>query len=94
MRTWSSSSRRREVQTLSEDLQRTNQALAEARDKEAEASHAREEMLATVAHDLRNPLNVVMIARGLLAETEFSGERRAQLLSVMQRATQRMKPTG
>ena len=79
-----------EVQTLSEDLQRTNQALAEARDVAEEASHAREEMLAIVAHDLRNPLNVVMIARGLLAETEFSGERRAQLLSVMQRATQRM----
>lgn len=79
-----------EVQTLSEDLHRTNQALAEARDVAEEASHAREEMLAIVAHDLRNPLNVVMIARGLLAETEFSGERRAQLLSVMQRATQRM----
>jgi signal transduction histidine kinase len=79
-----------EVQTLSEDLHRTNQSLAAARDAAEEASRAREEMLAIVAHDLRNPLNVVMIARGLLAETEFSGERRVQLLGLMKRATQRM----
>ena len=79
-----------EVQTLSEDLSKTNQCLAEARDTAEAASHAREEMLAIVAHDLRNPLNVVMIARGLLAEGDSSGERRDQLLAVMQRAIQRM----
>jgi signal transduction histidine kinase len=79
-----------EVQTLSEDLSKTNQCLEEARDKAEAASRAREEMLAIVAHDLRNPLNVVMIARGLLADTDASGERRDQLLAVMQRASQRM----
>jgi signal transduction histidine kinase len=79
-----------EVRVLSEDLHDTNQSLAEARDAAEAASHAREEMLAIVAHDLRNPLNVVMIARGLLAETELTGERRDQLLGVMQRAVQRM----
>jgi signal transduction histidine kinase len=79
-----------EVQVLSEDLHNTNQSLAEARDAAEAASRAREEMLAIVAHDLRNPLNVVMIARGLLAETDLAGERRDQLLSVMQRATLRM----
>jgi signal transduction histidine kinase len=79
-----------EVQTLSEDLNKTNQCLADARDAAEAASHAREEMLAVVAHDLRNPLNVVMLARGLLAENDTSGERRKQLLAVMQRATQRM----
>ncbi|MEA2344264.1 MAG: hypothetical protein QOF63_2433 [Thermoanaerobaculia bacterium] len=79
-----------EVQTLSEDLHRSNQSLAQARDVAEAASRAREEMLAIVAHDLRNPLNVVMIARGLLAETDSAGERRDQLLAVMQRATQRM----
>jgi signal transduction histidine kinase len=79
-----------EVQTLSEDLNKTNQCLADARDAAEAASHAREEMLAVVAHDLRNPLNVVMLARGLLAENDTSGERRNQLLAVMQRATQRM----
>lgn len=79
-----------QVQMLSEDLHRTNRSLAEARDVAETAARAREEMLAIVAHDLRNPLNVVMIARGLLAETDFSGERRDQLLGVMKRATQRM----
>jgi signal transduction histidine kinase len=79
-----------EVQTLSEDLNKTNLCLADARDTAEAASRAREEMLAVVAHDLRNPLNVVMIARGLLAETDQPGERRDQLLAVMQRATQRM----
>jgi signal transduction histidine kinase len=79
-----------EVQTLSEDLHDANQCLADARDAAEAASRAREDMLAIVAHDLRNPLNVVMIARGFLAETDLTGERRGQLLSVMQRATQRM----
>ncbi|HEV7595260.1 MAG TPA: HAMP domain-containing sensor histidine kinase, partial [Gemmatimonadaceae bacterium] len=79
-----------EVQVLSEDLHSTNQSLADARDVAENASRARAEMLAIVAHDLRNPLNVVMIARGLLADKEFSVERRDQLLAVMQRATQRM----
>ena len=79
-----------EVQTLSEDLHDTNQCLADARDAAEVAARAREEMLAIVAHDLRNPLNAVMIARGLLAEPDLSGERRDQLLAVMQRATQRM----
>jgi signal transduction histidine kinase len=79
-----------EIQTLSEDLNKTNQSLADARDAAEAASRAREEMLAIVAHDLRNPLNVVMIARGLLAETDQPGERRDQLLAVMQRAIQRM----
>jgi signal transduction histidine kinase len=79
-----------EVQVLSEDLHDTNQSLADARDAAEAASRAREEMLAIVAHDLRNPLNVVMIARGLLAETDQPGERRDQLLAVMRRAIQRM----
>jgi signal transduction histidine kinase len=79
-----------EVRTLSEDLHRTNQLLVEARDEAEKASRAREEMLAIVAHDLRNPLNVVMIARGLLAETEGSAERRDQLLGLIRRSTQRM----
>jgi signal transduction histidine kinase len=78
------------IQLLSDDLQKTNESLAAARDVAESASRAREEMLAVVAHDLRNPLNVVMIARGLLAETEPTGERRNQLFAVMQRATQRM----
>ena len=55
-----------EVQTLSEQLQETNESLVAARDraealaKRAQAAaQAREEVLAVVAHDLRNQLSVV-----------------------------------
>jgi signal transduction histidine kinase len=79
-----------QIQLLSDDLQRTNRSLASARDVAEDASRAREEMLAVVAHDLRNPLNVVMMTTKLFADTEPSGERRDQLLGIMLRASQRM----
>jgi signal transduction histidine kinase len=79
-----------QVQMLSEDLHRTNLSLAEARDVAEQASRAREEMLAVVAHDLRNPLNLLMMTTHLFDDGESSGERRDQLLGVMRRAAQRM----
>ena len=79
-----------QIQMLSEDLQRTNECLAAARDVAQDASRAREEMLAVVAHDLRNPLSLVMMTTQLIDDTNPSGERRAQLLGVIQRAAQRM----
>jgi signal transduction histidine kinase len=78
------------IQLLSDDLHQTNQSLGQARDEAEEASRAREEMLAVVAHDLRNPLNVVMMTTALFAETDLSGEKRSQLLGVMRRAASRM----
>jgi len=78
------------VQTLSDEVQRANRSLALARDVAEEASRAREEMLGVVAHDLRNPLNVVMTTTQLVADGELSGEKRGQLLSVMLRAAKRM----
>jgi signal transduction histidine kinase len=79
-----------QVQMLSEDLQRANRSLAAARDVAEEASRAREEMLAVVAHDLRNPLNAVMMTTQLFADTEPSGQKRAQLLGVILRSARRM----
>ncbi|HKC82235.1 MAG TPA: HAMP domain-containing sensor histidine kinase [Gemmatimonadaceae bacterium] len=79
-----------EVQRLSENLHRTNLSLARARDVAEEASRAREEILGVVAHDLRNPLNVVMMTTQLFADTQPTGEKRDQLLGAMQRASQRM----
>ena len=57
-----------EVQRLSENLHRSNLSLAKARDVAEEASRAREEMLGVVAHDLRNPLNTVMMTTQLFAD--------------------------
>lgn len=79
-----------QIQLLSDDLQRTNVSLAAARDAAQEASRAREEMLGIVAHDLRNPLSLVMGTTQLFAETQPTGERRDQLLGIIQRAAQRM----
>jgi signal transduction histidine kinase len=79
-----------QIQMLSDDLHRTNVSLAAARDVAQDASHAREEMLGVVAHDLRNPLNLVMMTTRLFADTEPSGEKRDQLLAVIERAAQRM----
>jgi signal transduction histidine kinase len=79
-----------QVQMLSEDLHRTNLSLEAARDKAEDASRAREDMLAVVAHDLRNPLNLLMMTTQLLAEANPTEERRDQLLAVMQRAARRM----
>jgi signal transduction histidine kinase len=79
-----------QIQMLSDDLQRTNVSLAAARDVAQDASHAREEMLGVVAHDLRNPLNLVMMTTRLFADTAPSGEKRDQLLAVIERAAQRM----
>jgi signal transduction histidine kinase len=78
------------IQLLSDDLQRTNVSLAAARDAAEGASRAREEMLAIVAHDLRNPLNLVMMTTQLIAETEPPDEKRGQLLGAMSRAARRM----
>jgi PAS domain S-box-containing protein len=56
-----------------------------------QATRARDEILAVVAHDLRNPLNTVMMAAGLMLETtspERPHERRQ--VEIVRRAADRM----
>lgn len=56
-----------------------------------QATRARDEILAVVAHDLRNPLNTVMMAAGLMLETsspERPAERRQ--VEIVRRAADRM----
>jgi signal transduction histidine kinase len=86
-----------EVQALSDQLQETNESLVIARDvaeglaKRAQAAaQAREDVLGVVAHDLRNPLNVVTMTTQLFLEAEPSAEHRAKLLGAMQRAARQM----
>jgi signal transduction histidine kinase len=79
-----------EVQALSEHLQDANTQLSVARDEAVTASRAREEVLAVVAHDLRNPLNLVTMTTQLITEIEPAGEQRKKLFDVMHRAAQRM----
>jgi signal transduction histidine kinase len=57
-----------------------------------QATRARDEMLAIVAHDLRNPLNTVTMSCALLLDTASDGNRpmEQKQLTIMRRATERM----
>jgi K+-sensing histidine kinase KdpD len=60
------------------------------RDAEVTA-RAREQVLGIVAHDLRNPLHLMMATTEMLAEPGLSPERREQLLAATVRATTQMR---
>jgi signal transduction histidine kinase len=53
-------------------------------------SHAREQVLGVVAHDLRNPLSLLGMTTQLLAEPDLTPERRQTTLAISTRAVQRM----
>jgi K+-sensing histidine kinase KdpD len=53
-------------------------------------ARAREEVLAVVAHDLRNPLNIVGASTEMLAELEDDPAKRREMIEVSRRALKRM----
>lgn len=55
-----------------------------------EAARQREEVMAIVSHDLRNPLNVILAAASLLTEVELPDEKKAKQVSVIIRSCQAM----
>ena len=56
-----------------------------------EATRARDEVIAIVSHDLRNPLNVMTMTMGLLTEDHgMSEDKRKKHLQKLERATSRM----
>lgn len=64
------------------------------REKRREAeltAKAREQVLGVVAHDLRNPLHLLMATTELLGEPSLSPDRRRDLLGAMSRATAHMR---
>jgi signal transduction histidine kinase len=63
------------------------------RDKRRSAemlAHAREDVLGVVAHDLRNPLNLILMTGELLFEESLSPERRRDMLQIGMRAAKQM----
>jgi signal transduction histidine kinase len=79
--------------------QATADALGRAQSYDAErearraaelVSRAREEVLGVVAHDLRNPLNLVGSSAQLLMEPSLAPERREAVYAIAMRAVQRM----
>jgi signal transduction histidine kinase len=79
-----------EAQALSEDLTHANDALEHARKTAECLSRACEEVLAAVAHDLRNPLNLVSVTTQLLMEPDLEPERRKAVFAINVRAVERM----
>jgi signal transduction histidine kinase len=53
-------------------------------------AHTREEVLGVVAHDLRNPLNLIITSTDLLLEENLDRNRRKELLGVTLRAGRQM----
>jgi signal transduction histidine kinase len=79
-----------EAQALSDDLSHANDALENARKTAERLARACEEVLAAVAHDLRNPLNLVSVTTQLLMEPDLAPERRKSVFAINVRAVQRM----
>ncbi|MEA2705673.1 MAG: hypothetical protein QOH22_461 [Gemmatimonadaceae bacterium] len=53
-------------------------------------AHAREDVLGVVAHDLRNPLNLIQMTAELMYDEELPGPRKKELLSIAIRAAKEM----
>ena len=63
------------------------------REKRHEAevlAHAREDVLGVVAHDLRNPLNLILMTGELLLSENLTPERRTEMLNIGMRAAKQM----
>ncbi len=61
-----------------------------AEDALREAVQARDEVLAVVSHDLRNPVGTIAAAAELLSEPEIPAERQAENLDIIQRSADRI----
>ena len=62
----------------------------EARERAEAAIRTREEVLAIVSHDLRNPLNTISMGAAALADFASDEASRAKYIQMVQRAIQRM----
>ncbi len=83
-------SRAAELKRLNEEVGRSYDAEREKRHDAELLAHAREEVLGVVAHDLRNPLNLIITSTDLLLEENLNRERRTELLEVALRAGKQM----
>jgi signal transduction histidine kinase len=83
-------SRAAELKKLNDEVGRSYNDERERRRTAELMAQAREEVLAVVAHDLRNPLNVIVSSADLLLEERLDRVKKKQLLLVMLRAGKQM----
>jgi signal transduction histidine kinase len=83
-------SRAAELKRLNVEVGRSYDAERERRHVAELLAHTREEVLGVVAHDLRNPLNLIITSTDLLFEENLDRARRKELMGVTLRAARQM----
>ncbi|HYU54530.1 MAG TPA: histidine kinase dimerization/phospho-acceptor domain-containing protein, partial [Gemmatimonadaceae bacterium] len=83
-------SRAAELKRLNEEVGRSYDAEREKRHDAELLANAREEVLGVVAHDLRNPLNLIITSTSLMLEDNLDPPRRKELLDVALRGGRQM----
>ncbi len=82
--------RAKELKVLNDEVGRSYDAEREKRHDAELLAHAREEVLGLVAHDLRNPLNLIITTSELLIENKVEPARQRELLDIAVRAGKQM----
>jgi PAS domain S-box-containing protein len=72
------------------DERESENRLRQYADQARDALKLRDEVLAVVSHDLRNPLNTVVMAASLLMEVELTPEKEQRQIELIQRAATTM----
>jgi signal transduction histidine kinase len=80
----------RELKVLNDEVGRSYDAEREKRHDAELLANAREDVLGLVAHDLRNPLNLITTTTEMLREENLGRDRERELLDVAERAGKQM----
>jgi PAS domain S-box-containing protein len=81
----------RAAQLMAEEASAAQQSLQSLNTLAEQAVRDREDLVAVVSHDLRNPLNVLTMASSLLLEEELTEEAKAVQLRLIRRGVARMQ---
>lgn len=73
-----------------EELTRTNEALQASKMRAEAATRARDEVLATVSHDLKNPLGTIYTSSSLLLEMPLPPDAQRRQIEIIKRTAGRM----
>jgi signal transduction histidine kinase len=79
-----------ELKVMNDEVARSYDAERAKRHDAELLAHAREDVLGLVAHDLRNPLNLIITTTDMLLENNLERDRQRELLDVATRAGKQM----
>jgi signal transduction histidine kinase len=73
-----------------EELIRTNEELQRSKQRAEAATRVRDDVLATVSHDLKNPVGTIFTSASLLLETELPPDAQRRQIDIIRRTAERM----